>query len=49
MTVHQRVICDRCGQIVLTDRTALDVRCGPLLPQLEAIDLCTGCVDLLRS
>ena len=49
MSVTLHVHCDRCGATVTEHRTALDVRCGPLLPQVEALDLCPACASELRA
>ena len=43
------VHCDRCGAEIMADRTALDVRCGPLRSRRETIDLCPGCVQTFST
>jgi hypothetical protein len=41
---ERKYLCDRCGSIVLEQRTNLAVRCGPLRKAgREAVDLCKGC------
>ena len=42
--------CDRCGQTITTDRTALAVQSGPLLESgLTELDLCATCAGRLRD
>ena len=43
------IIFDRCGQVVLADRTLLRIESGPLRNQHECIDLCKTCQGLLVS
>lgn len=43
-------ICDRCGNMIVEDRTALDVRCGPLLKTNQiCFDLCHKCLQEFLS
>lgn len=45
MSIKTITICDRCGSEIKTDRTALDVRCGPLLKMTNIVfDLCPECL-----
>jgi hypothetical protein len=48
MSVETRIMCDRCGDIVLEGRTVLRVETGPLSHQ-DATDLCQTCTDAWRT
>jgi hypothetical protein len=38
------IVCDRCGLEIRSDRTALDVRSGPLVTKgATTVDLCVLC------
>jgi hypothetical protein len=53
MSVVTVVLCDRCKAEIESDRTALDVRSGPLVQRLAsaresgrpALDLCSACAE----
>jgi ribosomal protein S27AE len=38
-----RHFCDRCGCVILADRTALRVECGPLLGRFDVLEFCPDC------
>lgn len=47
--VEQRVMCDRCGNVILEGRSLLTVEAGPLRTRRESVDLCSDCADLLAG
>lgn len=50
MSIKTIVSCDRCGAEIQEDRTALDVRCGPLLKTVHiCFDLCPDCIPAFLS
>ena len=49
MAVNKRIICDRCGSVILENRAALVVQSGPLRIRHEALDLCGDCQDQLEG
>jgi hypothetical protein len=49
MTSTLTVICDRCGEIVISGRTLLKVECGPLRAHADTLDICEYCASSLSS
>lgn len=50
MSIKTVISCDQCGSEIKSDRTALDVRCGPLLKTNHiCFDLCKECIPEFLS
>jgi hypothetical protein len=44
-----RHFCDRCGCVILADRTALRVESGPLRGRVDVLEFCSDCAQLLTT
>ena len=48
--IETKHICDRCGNVVLSDRTLLKVESGPVRAKgVHEVDLCESCAGLFAD
>jgi hypothetical protein len=45
----QGYVCDRCGQVIESDRSPIEVKAGPMYAQRPTFDLCPGCIRSLKA